>query len=100
MELNMKYIHKLSVRITVAALVGFLLAGAFTHITYTCTPIEGAAGCVSFDKAVMHPNDLLRNKQGSLVHFSETFVITSLVVFVILELLIREKKRRLKGEKA
>jgi len=79
-------------KIVAAVLIGFLIAGAGTKIIYTCPPIDGAAGCASLDKAVMHPGDLLRNKQESLVHFSETFVITSLVGFVILELLIREKK--------
>lgn len=80
----MKYIDKLSVKIVAAIVVGFLLAGAGTKITYTCAPIDGAAGCASFEKAIMHPSDLLNNKQDSLTHFSEAFVITSLVSFAIL----------------
>jgi len=81
-------------KIIAAVLIGFLIAGAGTKIIYTCAPVDGAAGCAELDKAVMHPADLLNNKQDSLVHFSETFVISSLVGFVILELFSREKKRR------
>lgn len=77
----MKYIDKLSVRIIFAILVGFLFAGAFTKITYICAPIDSAAGCLSFDKAVMHLSDLMSNKQDGLIHFAITFVITSVVVF-------------------
>lgn len=80
----MKYIDKLSVRIRIAFVVGFLLASIGTKITYTCVPIDGAKGCVSFEKAIMHPSDLLNNRQDSLVKFSTTFVISSLVTFIIL----------------
>lgn len=86
-------------KIIAAILIGFLIAGAGTDIHYTCTPIDGAKGCASFEKAVMHPADLLNNRQSSLVHFVETFVISSLIVFVILEILTHGKKRQLKGAK-
>ena len=90
----MKYINKLSVRIIAAVVIGFQLASVGTKITYSCRPVDGAAGCVSFGKAVMHPSDLLNNKQDSLVHFSETFVITSFASFVLLSVfgLARKKK--------
>lgn len=92
----MKYIHNLSVRILVAFVVGFLLASAGTKITYSCAPIGGAAGCVSFDKAIMHPSDLLNNKQDSLVHFSDAFVISSLVSFAVLSIInVVQKKPKL-----
>ena len=91
----MKYIDKLSIKIIVAVLVGFLLAGAFTKITYTCTPIDGASGCVSFDKAVMHLGDLISNKQDSLIHFSITFVVTSFAIFALLSILSMAQKRKL-----
>lgn len=80
----MKYIHKLSVQIVIALSVGFLLAGAFTHITYPCEPVDGAIGCESFEKAVMHPNDLFNNKQNSLVIFSQKFVISSIITLALL----------------
>lgn len=83
----MKYIHKLSVKILAALLIGFLLASTGTKITYSCAPVDGAAGCVSFDKAIMHPSDLLNNKQNSLVHFSEAFAISSLVSFAALSVI-------------
>ena len=91
----MKYIDKLSIKIIVAVLVGFLFASAFTKITYTCTPIDGALGCVSFDKAVMHLGDLISNKQDSLIHFSITFVVTSFAIFALLSILSMAQKRKL-----
>jgi hypothetical protein len=89
----MKHINKLAVRIVAAIVIGFLLAGAGTDIPYTCAPIDGAEGCVSFDKAVMHPSDLLSNKQNSLVIFSTFFVITSLIIFAFLSALRLAQKR-------
>lgn len=83
----MKYNHKLSVRILTSLVIGLLLAGAVTKITYSCAPIDGAADCVSYDKAIMHPSDLLNNKQDSLVHFFEAFVISSLVSFAVLSII-------------
>jgi hypothetical protein len=79
----MKHTNKLLVQITAVIVIGFLFAGAGTEITYTCGANPGDAGCISFDKAVMHPRDLLRNKQGSLVQFSKTFTIGALVTFAI-----------------
>jgi hypothetical protein len=79
----MKHINKLVVIIVVAVVIGFLLAGVSTKITYTCAPPPGTEGCVSFDKAVMHPQDLLGNKQDSLVQFAKTFTIASVVAFAL-----------------
>lgn len=89
----MKYIDLLSVRITLAVFVGFLFAGAFTKITYTCTPIDGVSGCMSFDKAVMHISDLMSNKQDSLIHFSITLVVTSLAIFALMSIFTMAKKK-------
>ena len=90
----MKLIHKLSVRIAIALVIGVLFAGAGTKITYTCALVDGAQGCTSFEKAIMHPNDLLDNKQNSLVKFSTTFALTSLIAFAILEAASRAQKRK------
>lgn len=89
----MKYIHKLSVRILVAIVIGLFFAGTGTSITYTCAPVDGAKGCISFDKAVMHPGDLLNNKQNSLTHFSEIFVISSVVSFAVLSIVDSVQKK-------
>ena len=80
----MKHINKLSSRIAIAVIIGFLLASSRTTITYSCVPIDGAMGCVSFEDAIMHPNDLLNNRQNSLVRFSTTFAISSLVTFALI----------------
>lgn len=85
----------LKVRIAVAVVVGFLLAGAGTNITYTCEPRAGEEGCASFEKAIMHPNDLFSNKQDSLVQFSTIFAITSLVSFTLLSVIVLAQKRNL-----
>ena len=70
-----KYIHSLWLKVIVAIVSGFLLAGAGTTISHTCMPKTPDGGCVVFEKAVMHPVDLLNNKQDSLLHFSATFVV-------------------------
>lgn len=90
----MKHINKLLVKIMAAVVIGFLLAGAGTKITYPCTPIDGAASCVSFDKAVMHPSDLFSNQQDSLIHFSTTFVVTALITFTLLSILSASQKSK------
>jgi hypothetical protein len=89
----MKYIDKLYIKIVAAIVIGLLLSGAGTKIKYSCAPVDGAAGCVSFDKAIMHPNDLFSNKQHSLVHFSEAFVITSFVSFAVISIINAAQKK-------
>lgn len=71
-------------KVLVAIIVGFLLAGVGTKITYDCAPVDDAAGCVSIDRALMHPNDLLNNKQDSLLRFSEIFSVTALGMYITL----------------
>jgi hypothetical protein len=88
----MKYVKKLPIRILIALIAGFLLAGAFTKITYSCAPSavpagESASQCVAFEKAVMHPSDLFSNKQDSLTKFSAIFAVTSMVTFAILSVI-------------
>ncbi len=71
-----KLINKIYVRIIIAVVFGLLLASTFTSIQGPCTtvvPGENTANCVEFSKAVTYPNDLLNNKQDSLVHFLQTF---------------------------
>lgn len=75
---------KFSTLILLALIAGMLFAGAFTHITYPCPPLPGDAGCISFDKAVMHPIDLASNMQGSLTRF----LLNLLVGFVIFLMLL------------
>jgi hypothetical protein len=67
-----------------ALIAGVLWAGAFTHITYPCPPLPGDAGCVSYEKAVMHPSDLLSNMQGSLAQFLLKFLVVFAIVLVLL----------------
>ena len=80
----MKYIAKLWVRIAVALALGFLFASTTTKIIYPCPLTNGAKGCMSFEKAVMHPNDLRNNKQNSLHNFSMSFAWVSLASFALL----------------
>lgn len=71
----------------VAAVFGLLAASTFTLVQSPCTttiPGEDIRHCVEFSKAVMHPNDLLNNKQNSLMKFSKTFVIVSVTSFALL----------------
>ncbi|MBP6880952.1 hypothetical protein KBC31_04980 [Candidatus Saccharibacteria bacterium] len=92
----MKYLNKLSVQIVMALVIGFLLAGAGTHIGYPCDPKPAdAIGCESHEKAVMHPKDLFDNKQNSLVIFSQRFAIYSIVTLSVLGAVsaIQKKKK-------
>lgn len=67
-----------------AVVIGLLFAGSRTTITYDCVPIDGAKGCVSFEDAIMHPGDLINNKQNSLVRFSTNFALSSLTTFALI----------------
>ena len=66
--------------------VGFLFASIGTKMTYDCAPIDGFMGCVSFEKAIMHPADLLNNRQNSLVKFTANFAAASLITFALLSI--------------
>ncbi len=47
---------------------------------------------MSLQKAVMHPSDLINNKQDSLTHSSTSLAVTSLVVFSLVSVLGAVKK--------
>ena len=87
----MKHIKKLWVRIIAAVAVGLLFAYVgvgITHITRPCTPAdvpkgESTSNCESIQKVFVHPRDLLTNKQGRLIHFSETFVAASFISYAV-----------------
>lgn len=95
-------------KIVAAVLIGLLFAGASTHIVYSpCLPSDNPSvpydappnedsltRCAEFAKAIDKPRDLLHNKQDSLVNFSETFVITSLISFALLSVFARTRKRK------
>jgi hypothetical protein len=87
----MKLLNKLYFRIMISIVIGLLLAGGWTDIQYPCPPLDNA-GCVVWESAIMHPSDLISNKQGSLVEASKTFLITSLVSFGLVSVLFRQKK--------
>lgn len=89
----MKYLNSLLVRVVAAFLIGFLLASAGTKIIYSCPPMD-AEGCSSFEKAVMHPSDLIHNEQDSLIQFFATFAVTALVSFTILTLIVMTQKNK------
>jgi hypothetical protein len=78
---------KLNVRILAAMAFGFLMASTFTHLQGPCTttiPSEDGSHCVEFSKAVMHPKDLINNKQDTLTKFVGTLAIGSLAGFALL----------------
>jgi len=80
--------NNLYIGIVAALTLAFFVAGAFTKITYPCSPENVPAGesvnyCTSFEKAVMHPADLILNKQGSLVQFLATFFIASVLLSLL-----------------
>lgn len=70
--------------ILLALIAGVLFASTFTHITYPCPLLPGDAGCVSFEKAVMHPIDLASNYQGSLTQLLLKFLVVFVIVLILL----------------
>lgn len=92
-----KLIDKLYARIIAAVVLGLLFASTFTLMQGPCTTIvpgEDITKCVEHSKAIMHPGDLLNNTQNSLVKFSRTFVIVSVISFALLSVYSRYKKPR------
>ncbi|MFO0704648.1 MAG: hypothetical protein U0517_01555 [Candidatus Andersenbacteria bacterium] len=73
---------KYSLCILAAFVDGLLFASVGTKITYQC-PHPYDAGCVSFEKAIMHPADLVSNYQDSLSRFLLNFVVVFIVVLVL-----------------
>lgn len=85
----MKSSTKILINLLISLLVGFLFAGLTTKVTHTCAPVDGAAGCQSFEKAIVSPTDLLNNRQNSLINFSITFVVTLGITYILLWALSR-----------
>jgi len=98
----MQHGKKLWLNIAAAILIGLLVAYVgvgISHVTRPCTPAQVLEGeptvhCKSIEKVYMHPRDLLSNKQGRLVHFSETFAAASVTSFVLLSILGRVHKKQ------
>jgi hypothetical protein len=88
----MKHINKFSIRVVVSVFIGFLLACAWTNIQYQCDPLDNN-GCVAFESAILHPKDLINNKQDSLISFSRYVVLSSVVCLAILTAINASHKR-------
>lgn len=81
-----KFLDKMYIRVILSVAVGFFVASTLTHITYPCTGYFEGIGCVSFEDAIMHPSDLLNNKQDSLTTFASKFAVISLATFTLLSI--------------
>jgi hypothetical protein len=90
----MKSFGSIFIRAVVACIVAFLIAGAGTKITYDCEPSPQSEGCVSFEKAVMHPKDLSSNYQNSLVRFVALFAAALAITFLVASLVSMRIKRQ------
>jgi heme A synthase len=88
----MRTLKRYRKHIVLAFLAGVVFAGAFTHITYPCSALPGESGCVSYEKAVMHLNDLVANVQGSLVHFLLNILLGFVIVLAIFLALSKLRK--------
>lgn len=75
---------KFSIYFLVALIVGIGFASVGTKVTYQCPSSPDYAGCVSFEKAVMHPSDLASNYQGSLTQFLTNLLVVFVIVLVLL----------------
>lgn len=87
--------RELTKYILLALSIGIIVASTFTSIKYPCSS-PGDAGCVLFDKAVMHPVDLASNMQGSLIRFLfDLLLVTVLVLGLLVSLnAIQGRKRK------
>lgn len=93
----MKYLSKLWVRITIAIIIGLFFAGGYTDIAYPLPTIyteQGGSGSVVYEDVLSHPKDLLNNKQNSLVQFSTTFFVVSVITFSALSIPALEKRKK------
>lgn len=87
-----KLLNKLHVRIIISVVIGLFLASGYTSIHYPCSELpdfkvasgEDIEKCVAFEDAIMHPGDLMNNKQNSLVNFTRNFALGGLLVFTLL----------------
>lgn len=94
-----KLMDKFYMRLVVAVVFALLAASAFTGIQGPCTttaPGENAATCVEFSKAITNPNDLLDNKQNSLVKFSKTFAIVLITSYALLSVYTWHQSKKTK----
>ena len=72
--------------ILLALIAGVVFASAATSISYPCLPLinDPGSSCVSYEKAVMHPSDLVSNMQGSLTRFLLDILVGFVIVLVLL----------------
>ena len=97
-----KSLSKLYVRIIISVAIGLFMAGGYTNIHYPCSELpdfkvasgEDIEKCVAFESAIMHPGDLMKNKQNSLVEFTQGFAVVALLVFALLSLYSRSQTRK------
>lgn len=74
---------RFSTYILLSLIAGVGLGGFAVKVTYPCPPLPGEAGCVSLEKAVMHPIDLASNYQGSLTRFLLNLLVVFAIVLVL-----------------
>lgn len=92
-----RLLNQLYVRVLISAAVGLFFVGAFVNIQYPCTetlPDENITHCVSIESAIMHPGDLVNNKQDSLTNFVENFFIISFASFALLSVFSQFQTKR------
>lgn len=78
--------NKLYIKIIISLVIGFIFAAELTHIHYPCVSPTPGEGCVSIDKAIMHPGDLINNMQGSLYQFAPKLFAVSVISFAVMSI--------------
>lgn len=73
----------LAFRLLLPIVLGVAFAAAFTSIQYECADQLGAQGCVTYEKALLHPHDLFANKQDSLERGLTSFFAVSLLALLV-----------------
>jgi hypothetical protein len=68
---------QLTTSVILAFIVGVLFAGISTSIRYPCPPLpdDPRARCASYQKALLHLNDLASNTQDSLTRLLINFLV-------------------------
>lgn len=85
--------------IAAALVVGFLFAAVTTSIQRPCPDepsvlTEKYAGCVSWEKALLHPDRLIANEQNSLTRFVIKFIVSAGVGYVLMWLVLKSLDQR------
>lgn len=98
----MTHTNSFLAKVLAAVAIGLIIASTLTDATYPCNAndmLEGdsIARCIAWDEVVLHPSDLMSNREGSLLRFLTTFVVTALVSYAIISIVSRAYRKKFRS---